>query len=120
MSVLKWIWGLLRKIWAYIDKFVRFYFGILSSVLAWIIAGIAWLIHQVANWFGEAIYNMFAQIESIQIGQLRVSPLADWIGRDVLALDVAWECIIVAISLWVASRIARLTGSGMRLVIDLL
>ena len=40
MSVLKWIWGLLKRLFSFVDYIVRFLVDIFSSVLAWIIAGL--------------------------------------------------------------------------------
>lgn len=120
MSVLKWIWGLLKRLFSFVDYLVRFVVDIFSSVLAWLIAGFAWLIHQVFQYVGEFFYNMFASIEDVAVGGLPASSLADWLGRDVLALNVGWECIIIAISLWFASRLARLGVSFVRVLIDLL
>lgn len=120
MSVLKWIWGLLQKMWHFIDHLARFLVDIFSSVLAWIIAGLAWVVHSIFHYLGEFFYNFFAQLEDVTTGSLPAQPLADWLGRDVLALDVGWECIIIIVSLWFAAKIARLGVTPIRVLIDLI
>lgn len=120
MSLLKWIWGLLKRIWHFLDYLVRFVVDIFSSVLAWVIAGLAWVVHEVFQYVGEFFYNFFAQLEDVSIDSLPSQPLADWLGRDVLALDVAWECVIVVVSLWFAAKIARLGVTPIRVLLDLL
>lgn len=120
MSVLKFIWGVLQKIWRWIRHLVDFVVGIYSSVLAWIITGIAWAIHELFQYVGDLWYNMFDRALDITIGDVPVSPLASWIAHDVIALDVAWECVGVMIAVWIASRLGRLSVVFVRTIIDLL
>lgn len=120
MSVLKFIWGALQRIWRWIRHLVDFVVQIYSSVLAWIITGIAWLVHEIFQYFGDLWYNMFDTALDITIGDVPVSPLASWIAHDVIALDVAWECVTVMIGVWIASRIGRLSVVFVRTIIDLL
>lgn len=120
MSVLKWIWGLLRRLWGLVDHLVRFVVGIASSVMAWVIAGFAWLVHSLFQYVGAYFQGLFESLEGISVGNLQVEPLANWLGRDVLALDVGWECVIICISVWFATKLARLSFTWVRLIIDLL
>lgn len=120
MSVLKWIWGLLKRLLAFLEYLVSFVVQIFSSVLAWLIAGLSWLIYAVWDWVGDAFENVFDQLLNIQVGGLPVQPLADWLGHDVLALDVAWTSLAICLSAWFAAKLARLSMTFVRLVIDLL
>lgn len=120
MSVLKWIWGLLKKIFGFLDYLVRFVVDIFSSVLSWIIVGLAWIVHLVFQYVGEFFYNLFAQAETVTVGDLPSNSLASWIARDLIALDVAWECFAIFFAAWVATRLARASFAAVRAVLDII
>lgn len=119
MSVLKWIWGLLKRLFSLVDVAVRFLLEIVSSVLSWIIAGLAYLIHLVFAYVGEFVEGVFENLTEISLGGISVPPLALWLAKDVIALNVAWECFVIYFSVWVASRIARSSFAAVRLILDL-
>lgn len=120
MSILKFIWGLLRKLWGLVDHLVRFLVGIFSSVLSWVLAGIVYLLHLVFSYVGDFFSGLFEDAAGISLGSLEVPPLAHWLASDLIALDVAWECLIIYFTVWIATRVARASFSVVRLVIDLL
>lgn len=120
MSVLKWIYGILRKVVQPFLWLVNFLSEIFSSVLAWAIAGLVYLLHSVYGWLGDFFEGLFENAAGISLGTLQVPPLARWIAKDLLALDVAWECLAIFIGVWIASRLARASFSFVRLVLDLL
>lgn len=119
MSVLKWIWGLLKKLLFFVDYVVRFLLEIFSSVLSWVIAGVAYLVHLVFQYVGEFFESLFENLADLSLGDIPVSPLATWIAREVIALPVAWECFMIYFAAWVATRIARSSFACVRLLIDL-
>ena len=77
------------RLWGLVDHLVRFVVGIASSVMAWVIAGFA-LARSIPSFSMSALTfkGLFESLEGISVGNLQVEPLANWLGRDVLALDV--------------------------------
>lgn len=120
MSVLKWIWGLLRKLFAAVDFFIRFFLQILQSLLTWVIMGLTWLIHLVFEYIGDFFYDVFSNIQSVSIPTIPYYHFAVWLGKDLLALNIAWECVIIFFSAWVATRVARASFAAVRVILDLL
>lgn len=120
MSVLKWIWGLLKKLLGFYAYLVRFLLTIFSSVLSWLIAGIAYVVHLIFDYVGDFFEALFENLVDVSLQGIPFASLATWLARDVVALDVAWECFMIYFSVWVASRIARSSFACVRLLIDLL
>lgn len=120
MSVLKWIWGLVKKLFFALDYLVRYVLQLLSSLLTWIIAGLAWLVHLIFQYVGGFFNDLFANLEDISIPGLQSNTFAIWMARDLLALDVAWECVAIFFSVWVASRIARASFAAVRAILDII
>lgn len=120
MSVLKWIWGLLKKVWSLLDYVVRFLVEIFSSVLGWAIAGLSYVIHLVFQYVGEFFLNLFSAAQSTVLPSLPSNGLANFLARDLLALNVAWECLVIFVSVWIASRIARASFGAVRAVLDII
>lgn len=119
MSVLKWIWGLLKKCWVLLAHLANFVCDIFSSVLAWVIAGIVYVIHLVFQYVGDYFEGLFENLAEISLQGISVPPLATWLAKDLLALDVAWECLVIFLVAWFGTRIARLSFSAVRTIIDL-
>lgn len=120
MSLLKWIWGLLKKVFNYLSVGVRFILEIFSSILTWIIGGIAFVVHLGMQYLGDFFVDLFSDLESLSIGTLQTNALAQWLARDLLALNVAWECLILYFSVWVAARVARGGWTVFRFVLDVI
>lgn len=120
MSVLKWIWGVLERQFGWIKHLISFTTHIFSSVLGWVIAGLAFIVHLVFQYVGEFFSNLFASAESAVLPQIPSNGLANFLADDLLALPVAWECLVIFISVWIASRIARASFGAVRAIIDLL
>lgn len=118
MSLLKWIWGLLRRFFSFLNTAIQFLLNLASSVLAWVIAGLAYLVHLVFDYVGDFMEGLFENLSTISLQGYPVSNLASWIARDIVALDVAWECFMIYFSVWVASRIARSSFAAVRLILD--
>lgn len=118
MSLLKWIWGLLKKFFSFLHRAVGLLVDMASSVLAWIIAGLAWIVHLVFQYVGDFFEGLFENLSEIALDGIPVAPLASWIARDIVALDVAWECFMIYFAAWVAARIARSSFAAVRLLLD--
>lgn len=120
MSVLKWIWGLLKKVWIYLAHLVHFIVDIFTSVLSWVIAGVIYVVHLVFQYVGQFYEGLFENLEEISLQGISIPPLATWLARDLLALDVAWECLVIFLVAWFGTRVARLSFSAVRAILDLL
>lgn len=120
MSVLKWIWGVLQSQYRWIKHVILFTTHIFSSVLGWVLVGLAYLVHLVFQYTGEFFSNLFQSAESAVLPQTPTNGLANFLADDLLALPVAWECLVIFISVWIASRIARASFGAVRAIIDLL
>lgn len=116
----KWVYKWLRKLAEFVGTVINLLTTVASSVLAWVVAGIAWLIDLFLGWIGDSVYNFFAQWQDVTIGELPVYPLADYIARDVLALDVAYTCLLLYFSVWLSVRVARLGFTFIKFVLELL
>lgn len=120
MSVLKWIWGLLRELFSWLRHLVQFVLDSVSCALTWIIGGIAYLVHSLTVYVGDFFEGLFENLTQVSLAGYPVSSLGIWIARDIVALDVAWECFAIYFSVWVASRIARSSFAIVRLILDIL
>ena len=120
MSTLKWIWGILKQIWTYIRPFVLHSLGVATSALAWGIAGLIYVVHLLFQYIGGYFQNLFEDLEEISLQGISIPPLATWLAKDLLALDVAWECLVIFLLAWFGTRIARMSFSAVRAILDLL
>lgn len=119
MSVLKWIWGLIRRFYSYLHRTLNFLVGVASSVVAWVVAGLAYVIHLVFQYVASFVEGIFQNLSEISLEGYPVSPLANWLLHDVIALDIAWECFLIYFAAWVATRIARSSFAAVRLILDI-
>lgn len=120
MSVLKWIFGLLRKLWAMLAQGIQFLVGVASSVVAWVVAGVLYLLHNVFDYVGDFFEGLFESAAGVTLGSLQVPPFARWLAVDVVALDVAWEIVVIYFAAWVLTRVARASFSCVRAILDVL
>lgn len=120
MSLLRWIWGLLKQLLQWVWNILAFLAELAQSVVAWIVAGIAYLVHLVVSYVGGLIVGAFEAAEDVALPDLPVYPLAHWLAHDLLALDIAFAVFAIYVSVWVATRIGRASFSVVRLMIDLL
>lgn len=120
MSVLKWIWGLLKQVWTYLRPLATFLLHIFSSALSWIIAAFIYVVHLIFQYFGEFFQGLFEDLEEISLDGISIPPLATWLAKDLLALDVAWECLVIFLLAWFGTRIARMSFAAVRTILDLL
>lgn len=120
VSLIKWIGKLLKKIGEFLIWTLNLLGQLLSSLLAWVVAGLAWVIYQVFGWIGNALNNFFGTLADFATGDLPVQPLANFIVMDVLALDVAYTAFAVYFSVWLACRANRAFGIVIRGVLDII
>lgn len=119
MSVFKWIFSVVERIWQWFKPAVQFVHGIFSSVLAWFVAGLVYVVHLVVDYTGDFVENLFEDITDISLTGIDVSPFANWLAR-VVALDTAWECFVIYLGIYFAVRMGRVLFSAVRLIIDIL
>lgn len=124
VSVFKWIWerclSALRWLLTLCKTILDAVVGLFSSVVTWILAALAWLIHFVVDYLGDIVDEAIGNLLQVNLPSLPVFPFAQWIARDIVALDVAWDCFIAYFSVWVACRLVRGSSTAVRLILDLL
>lgn len=124
VSVFKWIWerclSALRWLLTLCKSILDAVAGLFSSVVTWILAAVAWLIHFVVDYVGDIVDEALGNLLQINLPSLQVVPFAQWIARDIVALDVAWDCFTVYFSVWVATRLVRGSSTAVRLILDIL
>lgn len=113
LAALRWLMTLCKTI---LDAIV----GLFSSVVTWILAGLAWLINFVVDYVGDIVDDALGNLLQVNLPTLQVFPFAQWIARDIIALDVAWDCFVAYFSVWVATRLVRGSGTAVRFILDIL
>lgn len=120
MSLLRWIWGLLKQIGHFVLKGLEWLWLALTSLVTWICAAIAYVIEQIYEWFEDLVDNFCGLFEDMAFEQFPQStPLASWLLHDVVAIDVAFEVLAAVALVWIAAKLARLAMVPIRAVLDI-
>lgn len=119
-SVLKMLLAFVRRGGHTLKDFFQFVRGIVTSALSWLVLGISWAVHTLVGWLGQYTYDFFQDLAEASLGGLQTVPLATFLARDVVALDVAWECTLIGFGIWVVHRIARLSVVWIRTILDVI
>lgn len=124
VSVLKWIGNRLlsavRWLLTLCGTILDALAGLFSSVVTWILVGLSWLINFVVDYVGDIVSEALGNALQVNLPSLQVVPFAQWIARDIIALDVAWDCFVAYFSVWVATRLVRGSSTAVRFILDIL
>lgn len=124
ISLLRWIWGAVKAILKRLLTLLGVLWDILHHAIVWVLAGLFYLLHQLAEWINDIINSGISSLLNtapIQGTFLENVPsLAQYVLHDWIAMDYAVELLLSFLLIWIAAKVMRVALIPIRAVLDLL
>lgn len=123
ISLLRWIWGGVKGIAKRLWSLFGVLWDLLSHAITWIIGGVVYVAHEIAQWITDALASAFSMLSPggyEPTGLDNLPALAQYVLLNWLALDVAIEALLWFFAIWVSAKLARLAMVPIRAALDLL
>jgi hypothetical protein len=120
------IWGGIKAVARRLAMLFETVAGLLQSALLWIVGLLGLAFHWLAQQFETAIQSgmgalsHFFKTSDYLTPFSHISPLAAYWLRDVFAMDVAFEELVVVASVWILCRTSRALVVPIRALLELL
>lgn len=123
ISLLRWIWGGIKALGKRLLQLLGVLWELMQHAITWVLAGFAYLAHLITQWVCDGIESGLRQISiaTTQAESLSNIPaLAQYVLVEWLNIEVAIQCLLFFLTIWIACKLARLAMIPIRAVLDVL